>query len=150
NSAPQRRFIGQRAAERGLRNLEVVTYDMNDFTTERRFDRVVSVEMFEHMRNYELLLSRISSWLKPSGKLFVHIFCHAKHAYAFESNGPSDWMAEHFFTGGIMPSFDVFQHFGSHMRTARSWRWNGVHYEKTANAWLENMDAKRADLMPVF
>jgi len=150
NSAPQRRFIEKRAAERGLHNLEVVTCDMNDFSTERRFDRVVSVEMFEHMRNYELLLERVASWLKDDGKLFVHIFCHKEHAYAFETNGSADWLAEHFFTGGIMPNFDIFDNFQRDMKTARSWQWNGTHYEKTANAWLENMDAKCAALMPVF
>ncbi len=150
NSVPQRRFIEQCAAERGLRNLEVVTCDMNDFATGRRFDRVVSVEMFEHMRNYELLLERVASWLKDDGKLFVHIFCHKEHAYAFETNGSADWLAEYFFTGGIMPNFDVFDNFQKHVKTARSWQWNGTHYEKTANAWLKNMDAKRAELMPVF
>jgi cyclopropane-fatty-acyl-phospholipid synthase len=150
NSAPQRRFIEQRAAERGLRNLEVVTCDMNQFSTERRFDRVVSIEMFEHMRNYELLLERISLWLRDDGKLFVHIFCHNKHAYAFEPGGPADWLAEHFFTGGIMPNFGVFDYFQRDMKVARSWRWDGTNYEKTANAWLRNMDANRRELMHLF
>ncbi|MDA0207324.1 MAG: cyclopropane-fatty-acyl-phospholipid synthase [Acidobacteria bacterium] len=150
NSAPQRRFIENRAAERGLHNLEIITCDMNDFSTERRFDRVVSVEMFEHMRNYELLLGRVASWLNYDGKLFVHIFCHRTHAYAFETNGAADWLAEHFFTGGIMPNFDIFEQFQCDMKSAKSWRWNGTHYEKTANAWLKNMDAKRHELLPVF
>jgi cyclopropane-fatty-acyl-phospholipid synthase len=150
NSAPQRRFIEKRAVERGLQNLEVVTCDMNDFSTGRRFDRVVSVEMFEHMRNYELLLGRVASWLKDDGKLFVHIFCHAKYAYAFETNGSADWLAEHFFTGGIMPNFDVFDNFQRDMEATESWRWDGTHYEKTANAWLSNMDANRTELMPLL
>lgn len=150
NAAPQRRFIEQRAAERGLRNLELVTCDMNDFSTERLFDRVVSVEMFEHMRNYEVLLQRIASWLNDDGKLFTHIFCHKAYAYAFESNGAADWLAEHFFTGGIMPNFAIFDQFQRDMKSTDSWRWSGKHYEKTANAWLQNLDANRMNLMPVL
>jgi cyclopropane-fatty-acyl-phospholipid synthase len=150
NSAPQRRFIEGRAVACGLSNLEVVTCDMNDFATQRRFDRVVSLEMFEHMRNYEVLLERIAGWLVPDGKLFVHIFCHEKYGYAFESNGSSDWMAEHFFTGGIMPSFDVFGQFETDMKVSKSWRWSGTQYERTANAWLSKMDAHRAEVMSVF
>lgn len=150
NSGPQRRFIEERAAERGLHNLEVVTCDMNDFQTDERFDRVVSVEMFEHMRNYEELLRRISGWLEPDGRLFVHIFCHRRFGYEFQTDGATAWMGRHFFTGGIMPSRDVFDHFSRDMRLSRSWAWSGRHYERTANAWLENMDRRRGEVLPVL
>jgi len=148
NSAPQRRFILAKAAALGLTNLEVITCDMNDFQTERRFDRVVSIEMFEHMRNYEELLRRISTWLRDDGKLFVHIFCHRRFGYALETEGAANWLGRHFFTGGIMPSLDVFEHFAQDMRLAQRWTWSGDHYEKTANAWLENMDRRRAEVLP--
>ena len=150
NSAPQRWVIEGRAVARGLSNLEVLTCDMNEFSTDRKFDRVVSVEMFEHMRNYELLLERIARWLKPDGRLFVHIFCHERYGYLFETNGSADWMAEHFFTGGIMPNFEVFEQFQKDMQTSKCWKWSGTHYEKTANAWLAKMDAKKEELTPVF
>ena len=150
NSAPQRRFIEGRAAALGLENLEVITCDMNDFQTERRFDRVVSVEMFEHMRNYEELLRRVSGWLRPDGKLFVHIFCHRDFGYQLETEGATNWLGRYFFTGGIMPSLNVFEHFGGHMSLSEQWTWSGRHYEKTANAWLDNMDRNRAEILPVL
>lgn len=148
NSTPQRRFIEAKAAQMGLTNLEVLTCDMNDFQIERRFDRVVSVEMFEHMRNYEELLRRVSSWLRPDGKLFVHIFCHRRFAYALETEGATNWLGRHFFTGGVMPSFDVFEHFSAQMRLSRQWEWSGEHYQRTADAWLDNMDCNRAEILP--
>ncbi len=150
NSAPQRRFIESRAAERGLANLHVVTCDMNELAPRGQYDRIVSVEMFEHMRNYEELLGRISSWLRPDGKLFVHIFCHREHAYRFTTEGPTNWLGRHFFTGGIMPSFDIFEHFPREMRVARNWAWNGDHYQRTANAWLENIDRNRREILEIF
>ncbi len=150
NSAPQRRFIEERAAARGFDNLTVVTCDMNDFDTSARFDRVVSIEMFEHMRNYAELLRRISSWLRPDGKLFVHIFCHRTLAYEFETDGAANWMGRHFFTGGVMPDFDIFERFPRDMRLSRSWRWNGRHYQRTANAWLENIDRSRSEILELF
>ena len=150
NSVEQRRFIEARAADRGLQNLEVVTCDMNRFVARDRFDRVVSVEMFEHMRNYEELLGRVSSWLRPDGKLFVHIFCHRRHAYEFVTDGADNWMGRHFFTGGIMPSFYIFERFQREIRLARSWKWSGVHYQRTANAWLANIDRGRERILEVF
>jgi cyclopropane-fatty-acyl-phospholipid synthase len=150
NSASQRGFIEARAAQRGLGNLRIVTSDMNSFAAEGRYDRVVSVEMFEHMRNWEELLERIANWLKPEGKLFIHIFTHRRFAYPFEVRDAGDWMAQHFFTGGMMPSDDLLTHFDQHLRVAERWRVGGTHYQKTAEAWLANMDANEAHLLPLF
>jgi cyclopropane-fatty-acyl-phospholipid synthase len=142
NSAPQRESILERARQRGLSNLRVITCDMNDFDpkdfgVEEPFDRAVSIEMFEHMRNWHELLRRIRSWLQPEGLLFVHIFVHAHVAYVYESKGEEDWMGHYFFTGGIMPSADQLAHYGETMELLEQWRWNGGEYEKTANAWLQ-------------
>lgn len=148
NSVPQGDFIRRQASERGLNNVRVLTADMNDFQAPRTpsggaYDRVVSIEMFEHMRNYQLLLERVAEWLAPDGKLFVHIFCHRSRPYFFEDSGPGDWMARHFFTGGLMPSEDLLDQFSGPVVLDRRWRVNGRHYEKTALAWLENMDRQR-------
>jgi len=150
NSAPQREHILSEAARRGLSNIEVVTSDMNDFATSRRFDRVVSVEMFEHMRNYTRLFEMISAWLAPGGKFFMHIFVHRTVPYAFEDRGSDDWMSRHFFSGGIMPSASLPLQFQRHLHIARQWAWSGEHYEKTANAWLANLDANRERALPIL
>jgi cyclopropane-fatty-acyl-phospholipid synthase len=145
NSAPQREYINARASARGLANVKVLTADMNSFAAEDRHDRVVSVEMFEHMRNYPELLRRVSTWLKPGGKLFVHVFCHRELAYPFvDRGGQDDWMARHFFTGGIMPSEGLLPRFQDHVALERLWVVDGTHYEKTSNHWLENLDRGRA------
>lgn len=151
NSAPQRRFIESQAISRGLTNLSVITADMNQFAAEpSQFDRVVSVEMFEHMRNYERLLERIASWLRSDGKLFVHHFCHRRFAYPFETDGDANWMGRYFFTGGLMPSEEMLQQFRRHMTVVRQWRWDGTHYQRTSEAWLANLDAHRRDVLPIL
>jgi len=150
NSAPQREFILAEAERRGLRNVEVLTCDMNDFSTDRRFDSIVSVEMFEHMRNHARLFERISRWLAPGGRFFMHIFVHRSVPYAFEDRGADDWMSRYFFSGGMMPSASLPLMFQRHLRIERQWSWSGTHYERTANAWLENIDARRAEVLPIL
>ena len=150
NSAPQGEFIRQQALERGFRNIEVLTADMNTFQIARTFDRIVSVEMFEHMRNYSALLERLAGWLEPDGKLFVHIFCHREQPYFFEDRGAGDWMARHFFTGGLMPSEHLMEEFSDALAVEDRWRVNGIHYQKTALAWLDNMDRARGQILAIF
>lgn len=150
NSSRQRRFILERAAARELRNVEVLTADMNSFETPGRFDRVVSVEMFEHMRNHSALLRRISGWMHADAKLFIHIFCHREFAYPYTTEGAGNWLARYFFTGGMMPSEQLLATVESPVRLASQWSWDGTHYEKTSNAWLVNLDARREELIPVL
>jgi len=149
NSSSQREFILNRAKKLGINNIEIITADMNDFDINETFDRVVSVEMIEHMRNHRKLFARISRWLKDDGRFFMHIFCHRAVPYAFIERDATDWMSRYFFSGGMMPSDNLPLHFQEHLEIEHQWRWDGTHYEKTANAWLENMDNSK-ELKPIF
>lgn len=150
NSRTQKEYIDQTAKERGITNLTVITMDMNVFDVDDTFDRVVSVEMFEHMRNYELLMRKVASKLKPDGMLFVHIFTHKEFAYKFEVKDETDWMSKYFFTGGIMPSDDLLFYFNDDLKVIDHWHVSGMHYHKTSEAWLQRMDANKAAIMPLF
>jgi cyclopropane-fatty-acyl-phospholipid synthase len=150
NSRTQKEFIEARANALGISNLEIRTADMNSFAAGAQFDRVVSVEMFEHMRNYETLLSRIASWMKPDAFLFVHIFTHRQFAYPYEVRDASDWMARYFFTGGIMPSDDLLAEFQNDLQLLDHWQVDGTHYQKTSEAWLQRMDEGREAILQMF
>lgn len=150
NSRSQRAHIVAEADQRGLSNITVITADMNDFHIEQTFDRVVSVEMFEHMRNYRRLFSRIAALLNERGRFFMHIFCHRAAPYEFIARDESDWMSRHFFSGGIMPADELPLLFQDELLLRRRWRWAGTHYARTANAWLSNMDASRGPIMAIL
>ena len=151
NSRPQREHIEGECHRRGFRNVEVITCDVNRLELPAAtFDRCVSIEMFEHMRNYQTLLQRIGGWLAPGGRLFVHIFVHRTLMYPFEVEGEDNWMGRHFFTGGLMPAADTLPWFQQHLRIEERWLVDGTHYEKTANHWLQNQDARRDTVMPIL
>jgi cyclopropane-fatty-acyl-phospholipid synthase len=150
NSRSQRESILERAAARGLTNIEIITADMNAFSSEGGFDRVVSVEMFEHMRNWPRLFANVHDWLAPGGLFFMHVFVHRATPYAFVDGGESDWMSRHFFSGGMMPSDELALRFQQHLPLQQRWRWDGRHYEQTANAWLANLDAARDQVLPIL
>ncbi|MDJ0957938.1 MAG: cyclopropane-fatty-acyl-phospholipid synthase family protein, partial [Arenicellales bacterium] len=150
NSASQRQHIESQLNLRGLENVQVITCDVNKLSIDRRFDRVVSVEMFEHVRNYESLLQKISQWLKPGGKLFVHIFCHKVLAYPFETEGDDNWMGRYFFTGGLMPARDTLLYFQNNLSIEKQWSFSGSHYKRTAEAWLSNLDEYKKPITNLF
>jgi cyclopropane-fatty-acyl-phospholipid synthase len=150
NSKFQGDFILERAKEKGLSNIKIITADMAEFEIDQKFDRIISIEMFEHMRNYSKLLERISQWLLPKGTLFVHIFVHKELSYKFDVVDETDWMSKYFFSGGIMPSEHLLYYFSDHMKIRSHDRVNGTHYAKTARAWLENMDNNREKILNIF
>lgn len=150
NSASQREYIMGQAKARGLSNIHILTADMNVFDTEQTYDRIVSVEMFEHMRNYQVLYGKVARWLKPGGLFFKHIFVHRYTPYAFDVKAEDDWMSQYFFSGGMMPSDDLPLYFQDDLKLVDKWRWDGTHYEKTANAWLQLMDQNHQALTPVL
>lgn len=151
NSASQREHILGQCAQRGLTNVEILTHDVNTLDLGgRRFDRVVSVEMFEHVRNYRELFRRIAGWLVPEGQLFCHVFCHRELMYPFETEGEDNWMGRYFFTGGLMPAADTFLHFQEDLVLEQQWRLSGTHYERTSNHWLENQDRNADEVLRLF
>jgi cyclopropane-fatty-acyl-phospholipid synthase len=150
NSHSQRAYIEAQARQRGLGNLQVLTRDFNEFETEQRFDRVVSVEMFEHLRNWPRAFAKVAGWLRPQGRFFMHVFAHREAPYAFEPRDASDWMSQYFFSGGMMPSDDLALRCQDDLRLLQRWRWDGRHYARTSAAWLARMDAQRERLMPLF
>ena len=151
NSRPQREFIDGEATRRGFGNLRVVTADVNDFVPEGQFDRVVSVEMFEHVANWPVLLGRTAGWLKPDGRVFLHVFSHRAVPYRFDHDNDSDWIARHFFTGGIMPSHGLLAHcVVPHFAIESDWQWSGTHYQRTALDWLKNFDAHAGEIRGIL
>lgn len=150
NSHSQRAYIEGETRQRGLANLTVITRDINDFEAPSQYDRVVSVEMFEHVLNHTVLFERISHWLKPQGRLFVHIFCHRTLCYPYVTQGRGNWMARHFFTGGMMPAYDLLPGLNTPLQLEERWAVPGTHYYQTCMQWLENLDASRAEVMPLL
>ena len=150
NSHSQRLFIEQRAMETGLGNVRVITADINHFSMDQEFDRIVSVEMFEHLRNYASIFDRVAGWLKPDGRFFMHIFCHHSTPYLFEVRDDTDWMSRYFFSGGMMPSADLPLKFQDSLGFKNRWDWSGVEYQKTAEAWLDKLDAARDEVFAIF
>ncbi len=150
NSRSQKAWIDEQARAAGLCNLEVITADMNDFDTAGGFDRVVSVEMFEHMRNWSQVLGRIAGWLRGGGLCFMHLFCHRLAPYFFEVNGDNDWMSRHFFRGGMMPAWHLPLYFQDHLRLRHQWCWNGHHYADTLAAWRKRHERRKGEIMALF
>ena len=150
HSKTQKAYIDSESKRRGLDNLKVITSDINDFDTSKRFDRIVSVEMFEHLRNHSLLFDRLNTWLKDDGRIFIHVFAHHKESYLFEVEHERDWMAEHFFTGGMMPSINYLPSAAKPFKELNRWEINGAHYSKTLEAWLLKQDQEERIILKHF
>ena len=150
NSASQRKYIEEKAAKKKITNIRVITADINTFTIEETFDRIVTIEMLEHVRNHARIFQRIADWLKPDGQLFVHVFSHHTYAYPFEVDGDKDWMARYFFSGGIMPSHDLFRNYSQDLQIKKDWQLSGIHYQKTLDAWLRKQEAAKPKVLEIF
>ena len=150
NSNAQREYIEGEVAKRGLANLHVITLDVDLFAPEARYDRILSIEMFEHMLNWRELMVRLRAWLKPGGRFFLHIFTHRSGAYLFDRAGGEDWIAQRFFTGGVMPSHHLIRQYADLFEVEKEWRWSGVHYQRTAQDWLDNFDSHRDEIERVL
>jgi cyclopropane-fatty-acyl-phospholipid synthase len=150
NSHSQRDFIMRRAGERNLKNIQILTQDMNNFETNLSFDRVASIEMFEHMRNWDALLKKVASWMRPEAKLFIHVFCHREYPYLFETEGAKNWMGRYFFTAGMMPFDEIFLYFQKHLRLEKNWVVDGTHYSKTSRDWLKNLESNKRAVLDLF
>ena len=150
NSALQKNYIEKKTSEEGITNLKVITSDINHFNPSNKYDRIISIEMFEHMRNYQLLLSKIRTWLQDKGKLFVHIFCHKNVPYLFETIGNHNWMGKYFFTGGMMPSTNIFDFFNNDLEVKKQWVVNGINYQKTCLDWLKKMDSNKKEVFAIL
>lgn len=154
NSKTQKEYIDNKARERGLKNITVLTRDLgfesNYHFGEEKFDRVMSIEMMEHLRNYDLFFKSIAPSMKDDGKFFIHIFTHKEIPYFFETEGEDNWMGKHFFSGGQMPSRDLFDEFNKDLVVEKKWDWNGEHYSKTLEAWLDNTDDEKDRVLSMF
>ncbi len=150
NSNSQRKFIEKLGYERNLHNLKIVTKDINSFETNKKFDRIISIEMFEHTKNSKILMDSINKWLAPDGLFFMHVFAHKYNPYYFDTEQKNAWMAKYFFTGGMMPNHDLFKDLESDLNYQKSWMLSGTHYEKTSNAWLEKMDSNKTKILELF
>ncbi len=150
NSNPQRISIEKIRDNKGIKNLKIITCDVSDFVPEGNFDRIVSIEMFEHLRNYQEMFKRVSNWLNSDGRLFLHVFCHISNPYLFETTGKTDWMGKYFFTGGTMPSDDLFYYFADDLIIENHWRINGSNYGRTSEAWLKNLDCSKESISKIF
>jgi cyclopropane-fatty-acyl-phospholipid synthase len=150
NSQAQREYIEWEAATRGLKNLRVVAADIDIFDPERQFDRIVSVEMFEHIMNWRELMTRVRSWLAADGRFFMHIFTHRSSAYRFDRSHGEDFIAQHFFSGGVMPSHHLIRQYRDLLEVEKEWRWSGTHYQRTALDWLGNLDSNRDEIEAIL
>jgi cyclopropane-fatty-acyl-phospholipid synthase len=150
NSHGQREYILGEAQKRNIKNIKIITTDINVFKNEEKFDRIISIEMFEHLRNYQEIFAKMKTWLNLDGKVFLHIFCHKEATYFFETEGDDNWMGKYFFTGGVMPSFDLFERIQDSLKLEKKWEVNGINYQDTSEEWFKNMDRRNEEIMTLF
>ncbi len=150
NSRTQKEYIDFVCKQKGFQNVQIITQDMNVFEIEKQFDRLMSVEMLEHMKNYEKLFSKFARFMKKDALFFIHIFTHKTYAYHFEVKDETDWMSKYFFTGGMMPSDNLLLYFQKDLEIVKHWHVSGKHYQKTSEAWLSNMDKHKKEILPIL